>query len=97
MTAYISNLFKNADVDGIEEIVLGLGDAVCPVCFCPPGEDNPEDDAVRLSCDRVYCKECYEGWLTGGSNCEFPLVCLADGCNRSLSQKDLNEYLGEEP
>lgn len=59
----------------------------CPVCFCVPGGDG--SNFVILPCKHVYCKNCYESWLTGDTHREFPINCLAEGCSQPLRLADL--------
>ena len=57
------------------------------MCFCTPSEDGT--DFVILPCKHVYCNQCYQAWLTGDTHRDFPIVCLADRCERKLRMDDL--------
>ncbi|KAJ4356579.1 uncharacterized protein N0V89_004614 [Didymosphaeria variabile] len=63
----------------------------CPVCTCPA------EDALRLYCGHVYCKECFVDQCTQHSQ-EFPIRCLegygdSRACNQPLSLCDLERAL----
>jgi len=87
--AYIIKLANGASssIDGLNQGTL------CPVCFCPPGEDDDPSSIVSLSCKHAYCKECYQGWLTGANNCKFPLECLDENCTEKVLLSDLKTSL----
>mmetsp|Transcript_24412 Transcript_24412/g.44151 ORF Transcript_24412/g.44151 Transcript_24412/m.44151 type:complete len:701 (-) Transcript_24412:511-2613(-) len=62
----------------------------CPVCLCSPDED----DAVRLSCKHVYCRDCFTMWLSGSAtSCQFPLSCLEESCSVLVMIADLHSFL----
>jgi hypothetical protein len=72
----------------------GHDSKMCPICFCSPGDGSAsENSVIHLSCGHSYCRECLESWLSGTNTCDFPLMCLADGCTAAVEMNDLFQCL----
>jgi IBR domain, a half RING-finger domain/Zinc finger C-x8-C-x5-C-x3-H type (and similar)/RNA recognition motif. (a.k.a. RRM, RBD, or RNP domain) len=61
----------------------------CPVCFC----QSENEAAVRLFCEHSYCRDCLLAWLCGLQTCNFPIRCLAEGCNKAIEMEDIEKIL----
>jgi hypothetical protein len=65
--------------------------SVCPICYC-----EPDEDALRLSCQHHYCTACFREWIASASapcGASFPLSCLREDCRRAVSSHDLKHHL----
>jgi len=68
-------------------------DSLCPVCFCPAEGNGGEENAVFLSCNHGYCRDCFNAWVGEGEIRDFPLICLSEGCNMAMEMTDIRKYL----
>ena len=87
--AYVSKYVHGSEEKGNED-----SDLLCPVCFCPPEDDDglPES-VIRLSCTHGYCGECFVAWVGAGNIRTLPLVCLSDECSVPVQMADLKKNL----
>lgn len=88
--AYVSKCVHGSDEKGNDK----KSDLLCPVCFCPPEDDDglPES-VIRLSCTHGYCQECFVAWVGGGNIRSLPLVCLSEECSVPVQMADLKKNL----
>lgn len=68
--------------------------SVCPICYC-----EPDDDALRLSCQHHYCTACFHEWIAAASapcGGSFPLSCLSEDCKQAVASHDLKQQLSRD-
>jgi IBR domain, a half RING-finger domain/Zinc finger C-x8-C-x5-C-x3-H type (and similar)/RNA recognition motif. (a.k.a. RRM, RBD, or RNP domain) len=70
------------------ELAAGEADP-CHVCFC----HSENEASVRLFCEHSYCRDCLRAWLCGVQTCNFPIRCLADGCNKAMEMEEMEKIL----